>query len=42
LHGTLHCLGYDHVGDADATRMEGLEQAAMRAMGLHDPYEEIA
>jgi probable rRNA maturation factor len=42
LHGTLHCLGYDHIGDADATRMEGLEQAAMRAMGLHDPYEEIA
>lgn len=39
LHGTLHCLGYDHISDPDAAVMEGLEQDAMRAMGLHDPYE---
>jgi probable rRNA maturation factor len=42
LHGALHCLGYDHVDDADAARMETLERDAMRAMGLHDPYEEVA
>jgi probable rRNA maturation factor len=40
LHGTLHCLGYDHISDTDADMMEGLERDAMRAMGLHDPYED--
>ena len=40
LHGTLHCLGYDHISDPDAALMEGLEQDAMRAMGLHDPYDD--
>ncbi|MGG7565299.1 rRNA maturation RNase YbeY [Rhodovulum sp. DZ06] len=38
LHGTLHCLGYDHISDADAELMEGLESRAMLAMGLRDPY----
>lgn len=40
LHGTLHCLGYDHISDADAAVMEGLERDAMQAMGLHDPFED--
>jgi probable rRNA maturation factor len=40
LHGTLHCLGYDHISHADAAVMEGLERDAMQAMGLHDPYED--
>ncbi len=40
LHGTLHCLGYDHISDPDAALMERLERDAMRAMGLHDPYED--
>lgn len=38
LHGTLHCLGYDHIEDPDAERMEAMESRAMLAMGLRDPY----
>lgn len=38
LHGVLHCLGYDHLTEADAALMEGLESGAMLAMGLRDPY----
>ncbi|MEI9851255.1 MAG: rRNA maturation RNase YbeY [Sphingomonas sp.] len=38
VHGTLHLLGYDHQGDAEAEAMESMEQAAMADLGLHDPY----
>lgn len=38
VHGTLHLLGYDHEGDAEAEAMEDMERAAMVALGLHDPY----
>lgn len=38
VHGTLHLLGYDHAGDAEADVMEGLERQAMAALGLRDPY----
>lgn len=38
VHGLLHCLGYDHVRDADATRMEALEVRILASMGLPDPY----
>ncbi|MCW3838387.1 rRNA maturation RNase YbeY [Sphingomonas canadensis] len=38
VHGTLHLLGYDHQGDAEAEAMEAMEQAAMADLGLHDPY----
>ena len=40
VHGVLHLLGYDHMGDAEAEAMESIERAAMSAMGLHDPYED--
>ena len=40
LHGTLHCLGYDHISDPDAVLMERLETEAMQAMGLQDPYRD--
>ena len=39
VHGTLHLLGYDHVRDADATLMEGLESQILRGMGIANPYE---
>jgi probable rRNA maturation factor len=38
VHGTLHLLGYDHQGDAEAEAMEEMERAALRELGLHDPY----
>ena len=38
IHGLLHNLGFDHMNDRDATRMEKLEQKIMMAMGLPDPY----
>lgn len=38
LHGVLHCLGYDHISDEDASVMEGIETAILTGMGLNDPY----
>jgi probable rRNA maturation factor len=39
VHGTLHLLGQDHeTGDADAEAMEALEVAALRTLGVPDPY----
>ena len=38
VHGTLHLLGYDHEGDADADGMEAIERAALAALGIDDPY----
>jgi probable rRNA maturation factor len=40
VHGVLHLLGYDHVKDADAQVMEGLEKAIMQDLGFSDPYQE--
>jgi probable rRNA maturation factor len=38
VHGTLHLLGYDHERQADALRMERLEVAVLRRLGLKNPY----
>jgi probable rRNA maturation factor len=38
VHGTLHLLGFDHQGDAEAEAMEDMERAALATLGLHDPY----
>ena len=38
LHGFLHLLGYDHEADEEAEEMEALERAALRRMGIADPY----
>jgi probable rRNA maturation factor len=38
VHGTLHLLGYDHQGSAEAEEMESLERDVMARLGLHDPY----
>lgn len=37
-HGMLHLLGYDHMDEAEAEAMEELERAALRSLGLADPY----
>ena len=38
VHGTLHLLGYDHIRDLDATRMETVEVEILGKLGLPDPY----
>jgi probable rRNA maturation factor len=38
VHGVLHLLGYDHVLDDAAERMEDLERQVMASLGHPDPY----
>ncbi|NKB20425.1 MAG: rRNA maturation RNase YbeY [Alphaproteobacteria bacterium] len=38
VHGTLHLLGYDHIADDEATRMEAFETKALAVLGIDDPY----
>jgi probable rRNA maturation factor len=40
VHGTLHLLGYDHVGELDGDMMEALEVKALASMGLGNPYDD--
>jgi probable rRNA maturation factor len=42
IHGTLHLLGYDHIDDAEAARMEALETRALATLGWPCPYREHA
>jgi len=37
-HGVLHLLGYDHMDDAEAEEMEGLERQILAGLGIPDPY----
>lgn len=39
IHGTLHLLGYDHIGDEDAEVMEKLETRILTDLGYPPPYE---
>jgi probable rRNA maturation factor len=38
VHGTLHLLGYDHLGDGEAEAMEEIERQALGSLGIDDPY----
>ena len=38
VHGTLHLLGHDHVGDEQAEAMEALERRILDEFGIPDPY----
>jgi len=38
VHGFLHILGYDHLSDAEALQMEGLETQILASLGIADPY----
>jgi len=40
VHGTLHLLGFDHMEQADAARMEALEIEILDALGYPNPYLE--
>ena len=39
IHGTLHLLGYDHIGEEDALLMESIEVKLLTALGFPSPYE---
>jgi probable rRNA maturation factor len=38
VHGTLHLLGYDHMNDEEAARMESLEIQVLSGFGVNNPY----
>ena len=38
VHGVLHLLGYDHVREEDAERMEERERKILARFGVSDPY----
>ncbi len=40
IHGTLHLLGYDHINEAEARRMEALEIRLLTRLGFPDPYRD--
>jgi probable rRNA maturation factor len=39
MHGVLHLLGYDHVRERDAVKMEALETKLLARLGFDNPYE---
>lgn len=39
VHGVLHLLDYDHLTDAEAAEMEGLETAVLGGLGFPSPYQ---
>ena len=41
IHGVLHLIGYDHLTDDDATRMESLERQLLGEMNIEDPYADV-
>lgn len=38
VHGFLHLVGHDHIDDADAAIMEGLESDILDDLGVYNPY----
>jgi probable rRNA maturation factor len=38
VHGALHLIGYDHVREKEAKRMERREVAVLRRLGFANPY----
>jgi probable rRNA maturation factor len=40
VHGVLHLLGYDHLNQNDAQKMETLERDILGDLGFPDPYRD--
>ena len=38
IHGTLHLLGFDHIEESDANKMEALEVKILEQLGIKNPY----
>jgi probable rRNA maturation factor len=38
VHATLHLVGYDHVNEEDAKRMERIEIVVLHNLGFQNPY----
>lgn len=38
VHGVLHLLGYDHIKDGEADKMENLEIKILDGLGIKNPY----
>lgn len=41
IHGVLHLLGYDHIDDEEAERMESKEIAILEKLHINNPYSEV-
>lgn len=39
VHGVLHLLGYDHIEEAEAEKMETLETRVLKGLGIPNPYQ---
>lgn len=40
VHSVLHLLGYDHIENEEAEKMEDLEVKILQTLGVNDPYKE--
>lgn len=38
IHGCLHLIGYDHIHEKDANKMEALEIQLLKELGYENPY----
>lgn len=41
IHGFLHLLGYDHIQENDAYKMESMEIQILKALNIKNPYEAL-